>query len=114
MATKLSEKAQEESTYVIDFAWFDEDDSAVTPATMLWALSDENGDIVNSQEDIVIGSLSTTNSIVLGGDDLAIPDYYMQDVTRFVRYYGTYVSSLGTLNLAGEVQFTLTNHRAKA
>lgn len=114
MATKLSEAAQEEGTYIVDLAWFDEDDVAVTPSTMKWALSDENGDIVNSQNDVAITGLSTTNSIVLGGADLAIPDYIIENVTRFVRYYGTYVSSLGTLNLTGEVQFTLTNHRAKA
>lgn len=114
MATKLDEDAQEEGTYIIDFAWFDEDDNAVTPATMQWALSDEDGNIVNSKEDVAITGLSTTNYVILSGNDLAIPDTEQSDVKRFVRYYGTYISTLGTLPLTGEVWFTLENHRAKA
>jgi hypothetical protein len=115
MAEKLTEDAQEEGTYVIDFAWLDENGAAVTPSTMTWTLVDENGDVVNSRQDVAISGLSTTNSIVLSGLDLAIPDTDMSyRLKRYVRYAGTYVSTLGTLPLTGEVWFNLINHRAKA
>lgn len=113
MATRLDESAEEEGTYIIDLSWYDETDSAVTPSTMLWALVDENGDTVNSRLDVSIGSLSTTNSIVLQGDDLAIPDHITKNVDRYVRYYGTYLSTFGTLSITGEVVFSVTNHRGK-
>lgn len=72
MPTQLTVNPTEESTLVITASYFDEDDNAITPKTGTWTLSDANGTIINEREDVVISGLSTSNTIVLSGDDLAI------------------------------------------
>jgi len=66
----LSTVADEGSTYIIRATYYDEDDNAVTPTTVTWSLVDGDGHIVNSREDVSVGSPSTYNDIVLGADDL--------------------------------------------
>ncbi len=72
----LSTNASEEGTYAIDEIQFlDSQDTpaAITPeaASVTWCLTDKNGDIINSREDVAITSTSSM-TIVLSGDDLAI------------------------------------------
>ena len=75
MATVLGTLAKEESTYTITVSFFDDDDVATTPASATWTLSDLKGNIINSREDVSIGSLGTSVEIKLSGDDLAIGLY---------------------------------------
>lgn len=114
MATRLEDLAEEEGTYVINLAWLDEDDNPVTPTTMAWDLVDGLGNEINGRTNVPITGLSTSNDIPLSGNDLAIPDSIDVDVDRYLRYYGTYISTLGTLPLTGEIVFTIENHKAKA
>ncbi len=72
----LDTKASEEGTYAIDEIQFlDSQDTpvAVIPETgsVTWCLTNKNGDIINSREDVPITS-SSSMTIVLSGDDLAV------------------------------------------
>ena len=72
----LSTNASEEGTYAIDDIQFlDSQDTpvAITPeaGSVTWCLTDKNGNIINSREDVPITSASSM-TVVLSGDDLAI------------------------------------------
>ncbi len=72
----LSTNASEEGTYAIDEIQFlDSQDTpvAITPetSTVTWCLTDKNGNIINSREDVPITSASSM-TIVLSGSDLTI------------------------------------------
>ncbi len=69
-ATGLTTVADEGGTYIVRATYYDEDDNAVTPDSVTWTLTDGNGKIVNSREDVSIASPSTYNDIVLGANDL--------------------------------------------
>ena len=74
--TILDTNASEEGTYAIDdIRFLDSQDTpvAVTPeaGSVTWCLTDKNGTIINSREDVAITSASSM-TIVLSGDDLAI------------------------------------------
>lgn len=72
----LDTNASEEGTYAIDEIQFlDSQDTpvAITPevGSVTWCLTDKNGNIINSREDVPITSASSM-TIVLSGDDLTI------------------------------------------
>jgi hypothetical protein len=90
--TKLLPNATEESTYAITVSWYDESDNAVTPSAATWTLTDLNGNVINSRLAVAIGSLSTSNTIVLKGDDLAIG---ANGIDRQLLLEYTYTSDLG-------------------
>ena len=82
----LSTNASEEGTYAIDEIQFlDSQDTpvAVTPevGSVTWCLTDKNGTVINSREDVPITSASSM-TIVLSGDDLAISGSVDKYVTR--------------------------------
>jgi len=58
------------STYEFTVSYTDPDDSPVTPDTMAWSLVDASGTTINSRSSVSITSLSTSNDILLGGNDL--------------------------------------------
>jgi hypothetical protein len=62
----------EESTYIIKLEFKDEEGGATSPATMVWSLRDENGNIVNNRESTAISDPSSIEYIVLGTDDLSL------------------------------------------
>ena len=113
MSQKLSEKAQEGSTYAIkvDFTVKANPDALVgipfTPNSGLqWNLTDRHGDPVNERTDVDIVT-GESIVIVLKGDDLALiggPTH------RFVTVKGTFNGVLGdNLPLIGEVSFQIQN-----
>ncbi len=82
----LSTNASEEGTYAIDEIQFlDSQDTpaAVTPetGTVTWCLTNKNGDIINSREDVAITSASSM-TIVLSGDDLVVSGNGDKHITR--------------------------------
>ena len=84
--TILDTNASEEGTYAIDDIQFlDSQDPpvAITPeaSSVTWCLTDKNGTIINSREDVAITSASSM-TIVLSGDDLAISGNADKYVTR--------------------------------
>lgn len=71
MPTKLTTDANEESTYVINVAFTDEDGTAVVPDSVEWSLHDEDGDVINSKS-AQSETPASNIDITLSGDDLSI------------------------------------------
>ena len=67
--TELTVQATNEGTYIVTGTYKDEAGDAVTPQTMTWSLTDENGKVINSRDATSI-TPSTSNSVVLSGDDI--------------------------------------------
>jgi hypothetical protein len=108
MTTELPLVAQEEGTYVINAAFKDEDGADVVPDSATWTLSDEEGNIVNSRNEITITGLATSKDIVLSGDDLALTAA-LHGNTRVFLIEGTYTSTLGVLPLKEQAKFDIEN-----
>ncbi len=72
MATALELKATEESTYVLNIAFEDEDDVPIIPNSATWTLTDDLGNIVNSRDAEVIPSLAASKDVVLTALDLEL------------------------------------------
>lgn len=91
-------EAVEKSTLALIISFTDEDGSAVTPKTATWTLTDDNGDVINSREQVNIASLDTSVTVVLSGDDLQILSGEASDelATRRFLIEATYDSSLGS------------------
>lgn len=102
----LTDKAIEESTFVVTAAFTDEDGGAVTPNSATWTLTDLEGNVINEREDVSI-SPDTSVYIVLSGDDLAMQgDGPSED--RLLLVKALYDSAKGSnLSLNGAVQFTI-------
>ena len=107
MPMTLREKAVEGSTYVITASFFDENDTAVVPASILWSLTDARGDVVNSREDVAVAVPAAVIDIVLSGDDLAVTTG--QSPFRRLRVNATYNGPAGPATpLVDEVRFTIS------
>lgn len=103
--TVLPTVAAEEGTYVISLTFKDEDGTALTPTTLTWTLTDEDGTVVNSRSGVA-ASVAATINIVLSGDDLALSDAKKR--RRCVSVSGTYTSTYGAaLPLKDEIWFTI-------
>lgn len=109
MSTVLRTKAQEEATFGIPIAFVDDADAAVTPSAATWTLTDQNGVVVNSRSAVAISPLSTTATIVLSGQDLALTTSLLGTV-RVLLVEFTYTSSLGS-GLPGkhQIEFEIEN-----
>ena len=83
------EDAKDRSSYVVQLDFTDEEGNAVVPVSATWTLTDGTN-VINNQEDVVIGSLASTVYIALSGDDLA----YTDGDHRVLVVEGTYLSSL--------------------
>lgn len=62
----------EESTAVVTMAFTDAADDAVIPSSINWSLLTCPGAVVNSRDEVVIGSPAASVSVTLSGDDLAM------------------------------------------
>lgn len=100
--TYLTDKAKEQSTYVVSVAFTDENGDNVTPNSGLtWTLLNRAGGTVNSRGTVSIAAAGTV-TIALYGDDLDTADGY----ERYLLVRGTYSSTLGTaLPLVEECRF---------
>ena len=111
MENILEERAKEKGTYPIKLSFFDDSDprQPVTPNTMTWTLTNENGVVVNSKQDIPISVLTTVVTVVLSGDDLQILTGDAEEL-RILTVEGDYDSSLGSgLALTDQVGFYIEN-----
>ena len=90
----LTQQAVERSTYIVPIAaFYDEDGTAITPATITWSLHDGHDATVNSRS-AVSATAATAYDIVLSGADLAVADN--TNLTRYVTVEYTYDSDAGT------------------
>ena len=103
--------AVEESTYIVTMNFFDEDDEPVAPASAYWTLSDSNGAIINSREDVELSGLASEMSVVLSGDDLALTTRFTGNAEeRVFTIKATYNSDLGVgLPLNDQLSFPVYN-----
>lgn len=95
MPTILTKKAHEEGTYVITADFYDDLGVAVAPDTLTWTLTDEAGTIINSRSDVSVSTPTSSEDIVLSGDDLALQTGESGDTMRIVTIEATYDSTTG-------------------
>lgn len=102
--------AVEKSTFAVDLAFTDEDDAAVAPDSVLWTLTDEDGNVINDRED-ESETPGSTMTILLSGDDLAFQAGESgESVWRVLTIEATYTSDLGArLPLKDSLKFPLRN-----
>ena len=87
--------ARDRGSYIEQVDFTDESGAAVTPISATWSLTDGNGAIVNSRQDVTITGLASTVYIALSGDDLAYaPSGSRTDNQRILVVKATYLSSL--------------------
>ena len=105
------EYAVEKSTFIVTLTFKDENNDPVTPATGTWTLTDEDGTVINSRENVVISSLDTSVDVVLSGDDLAVSSEFGGiSEMRIFTFEGTYNSDLGSgLPLRDQLTFPVFN-----
>ena len=86
----LTTVANEKSVYWITVAFLDEDNAAMAPDVCTWTLTDMEGNIINSREDVSITTPETSETLELSGDDLAVDGNDI--VNRLITLEGTYTS----------------------
>lgn len=104
--------ARDRGSYIEQVDFTDESGAPVTPISATWSLTDGNGAIINSRQDVTITGLASTIYIALSGDDLAYnPTGTRTDNMRTLVVKATYLSSLtGTqLPLNKAVRFNITD-----
>ena len=69
--TLLTTHAKERGTYVVTVAFTDEDGNAEDIKTLVWTLTDLDGNIINSRENVNVATPGASEDIVLSGADLA-------------------------------------------
>ena len=107
MIHELKEQAIEESTLVLTLRFFDEAHEQRTFTTLTWSLHNSDKEIVNEREDVELTPVGTLYTIVLTGDDLAIPS---SDTRRKITLTGVYTSDLGEgLSFTAEIRFSIAN-----
>lgn len=105
--------AQENDTFsiIVDFTY--SNDSALTPNTLTWTLTDLDGNVINgrSAEDLTPAS---TITVTLTGDDLGVTSTEFAEsgdfVTRSLFLDGTYDDAdlgLSDLHISKEVRFSI-------
>lgn len=111
MATILTVDAQEKSTYVVTCNFKDEDGQDVIPTSAVWTLTDEDGTVINSREDVAITPLAATVNIVLSGADLQVDTGFSGAAQeRTITVEAVYDSTLGTgLTLKAACKFNIEN-----
>lgn len=103
--TTLSANPTNEGTYIITCAFKDSAGAAVTPNTLTWDLTDNEGNVINSRSGVSIAVPSTSNAVVLTGADLDND----QGNSRVFTIEGTYDSITygANLPLRGQAEFTI-------
>jgi len=89
----MVEKAIEGSSFFATVTYKDEDGNAITPNNAYWSLRTMDGTVVNSRTSVEITTPTTSDVIVLQGDDLERGD---DDGKRLVVVWGEYDSANGT------------------
>lgn len=106
MAIRLSDLANERSTYPIRLTFVDQLDGPVTPSPLTWTLTDADGAVVNSRSAVSVTASAGSALIVLSGADLAVSG--SKPVDRVVTVEGTYTSTYGAdLPIKEEVWFSV-------
>jgi len=102
----LKTSFNEESSGAIGFTLTGLDDEAVTPNELTWTMTDVNGVVINSRQDVSATPASTT-WVVLSGADLALVPTSNVRVMTIKGTYNTVIGGVSQTNLpyTGEYQF---------
>lgn len=113
MATSLTTAAVEKSTFVVIATFTDEDGDLIQPKTLKWTLTNSQGTVINSRENVEVSSPSSEQNIVLSGKDLKMESQSSLKEDRYLIVQGTYDSTYGTdLPLKASCWFKVTNLKA--
>jgi hypothetical protein len=88
----LTTPAIEKSVYWITVNYVDEQNNAIAPDVATWTLTDLEGNVINSREDVAIAAPVSSETIELSGNDLAVDGNDM--VQRILTIEGTYTSAV--------------------
>jgi len=95
MPITLSKQAHEKGTYILTFNFTDDNGTATNPETLTWTLTDSAGNVINSREDESVSNPTSSEDVVLSGDDLALQTGESGKVARIVTVEATYDSFSG-------------------
>jgi hypothetical protein len=110
MPARATDYAVEGSTFAITVSFKDEDGSAVTPSAITWSLYNTSGAVVNSRQAVAVAAPSSTITIVLSGNDLALESESASSERRRLLVSATYNSDLGSgLTMADSFEFKVLN-----
>lgn len=104
--------ANERSSVGVVVTFKDEAGAALTPSAIAWTLSDADGDVVNSREQVAVAAPASTITVALSGDDLSIlpGETSAARVERHLTIEATYDSTLGLgLSLRDVLVFYVNN-----
>lgn len=108
----LTKHATEKSSYIITASFTDEDGDATVPKTVKWTLTNAQGTVVNSREDVVVAVPTAEIDILLSGDDLQILTGEVNEGIRLLTINATYDSKLASdVPLKGSIRFVVDNLR---
>jgi hypothetical protein len=88
MPATLKLNAKDGSTYIVSYAFTDENGDGVVPDTIKWSLYNERDEIVNGREDVVIIPSAPSGYIVLQGDDLLFSNGRKRTIVMKATYTG--------------------------
>jgi hypothetical protein len=105
MPVQLTQSANERSTYILTISFFDELGIAIIPTSIVWTLTDSDGNVMNSRSSVSIAVPAASVNIILSGDDLELTG---ADLRRIVYISAEYNSANGSgLPLREEFNFNI-------
>ena len=105
----------EKSTPTVRVSFTDENGNAVIPSAITWSLSDQNGNIINSREDVSFSSPASTINLTLTASDTTLQstETVYANYPRFISFRAVYDSDLGSNLIAFEEgKFYIENFRS--
>jgi len=110
---QISTVADEQSTLVLLITFKDEQGADAVPTSATWTLTDQDGIVINSREDVAISPIAATVKIVLTGTDLALAIHAASKYKRYVTISAIYDSSAGSgLALTQQIEFYVSSNVA--
>lgn len=109
---RIDEVAKEKGTIAFVVSFEDESGDAAAPDTLVWSLTDTDGNVINELDQEVVSSPAASNTVVLSGNDLQIlsSESSQTAVVRKFVVEATYDSDIGNdLPVKDVAVFTLEN-----
>lgn len=111
MATALTTKANERSSYFVTITLYDENGVAINASDLhfvMWTLTNRSGDTINNLSEITISPIANPFNVVLSGNDLQLEGN--SDELRHLTVQAQYDSALGdNLDFKDYCTFTVQN-----
>ncbi len=101
----LPVEVNEKSYAVFQVVFKDENDTAITPTSINWSLTNDSGDIINGRNNVSFGVPASTINILTTGVDNTIVD---GDKTRVLTVEALVDTGLGNdLSITQELKYTI-------